>query len=93
MNNYNTSNDNKFTIPLPPDVQERVPHEKCKCSSRDCSIYYIFRAIMTIIAIYLASTCAKGDTFSVIMAIIFPYMYILYSIYKYNGICTDARWK
>ena len=77
--------------PFPTLVKESTPHEKCDCSSRDSNIYYIFRIIMTIIAVYLASTCGKGNAFSIVMAIIFPYIYILYSIYTYNGICIEAR--
>ena len=56
--------------------------------SYDSSIYCVFHMCMSIIAIYLSVRCNKGiDYGSLFAACVFPYFYIIYSIFTYNGIC------
>lgn len=90
INSINTAAPSSTTPTLtttPPSIKQN----SCECSERESTIYYIFRLIITVIAVYLAATCANSDTFSIIIAILFPYLYILFSIYKYNGICAKAK--
>lgn len=54
-------------------------------------IYYVFRFIITLIALYLASTCGEKSIISLIFALLFPYFYIAYSVFKYQGICESAQ--
>jgi hypothetical protein len=51
------------------------------------TMYVIFHMIMSLIAIYLSWKCNKGfDLTSFIIALIFPYLYIMY-IFATNGTC------
>uniref|UniRef100_A0A6C0H748 Uncharacterized protein n=1 Tax=viral metagenome TaxID=1070528 RepID=A0A6C0H748_9ZZZZ len=50
--------------------------------------YYIFHCIMSIIAVFLAVTCNKElNIISLIAALFFPYLYIIYSLIYHKGIC------
>ena len=50
-------------------------------------IFYIFHVIMALIAIYLSWKCNKGfDLLSFLIAIIFPYIYLIY-IFATRGTC------
>ena len=51
-------------------------------------IYSIFHTMLSIIAIYLSVRCnSKINYTSIIIAILCPYLYIIYSIIMHNGIC------
>ena len=51
------------------------------------TMYSIFHIIMALIAIYLSWKCNKGfDLSSFIIALIFPYLYLMY-IFATNGTC------
>ena len=50
-------------------------------------IYIIFHMIMTIVAVYLSRVCNKEYSItSVLIAIIFPYFYIIYTVAS-KGTC------
>ena len=52
------------------------------------SIYGIFHSILSIIAIYLSVRCNQKINYtSIVIAIFFPYLYIIYSIIVHNGLC------
>ena len=80
-NNTNNNNNNK-QVEIPPTtiiIQDK---------SDAASIYSIFHSILSIIAIYLSVRCNQKINYtSIIIAIFFPYLYIIYSIIMHNGIC------
>ena len=57
-----------------------------KCIKSGSYIYKIFHICMIITAIYLAQ-CNGLNIFNLLIIIIFPYIYIIYSIILHNGIC------
>ena len=80
-NNTNNNNNNK-QVEIPPTtiiIQDK---------SDAASIYSIFHSILSIIAIYLSVRCNQKINYtSIVIAIFFPYLYIIYSIIMHNGIC------
>ena len=50
-------------------------------------IYGIFHILMTLVSIYLAVRCTGVNVLNLIIAIICPYIYIIYNIIMYNGLC------
>lgn len=59
------------------------------CDNSGRNIYSIFHILMTIIAIYLAVRCTSISILNIIIALICPYVYIIYSIIIYNGLCEN----
>jgi hypothetical protein len=52
------------------------------------SIYGVFHIFISILAIYLAIRCNKNINYtSLFMALFFPYIYVIYSVIMYNGLC------
>ena len=77
MNNNNNKNDNDNDNLL-----------KCNDSNFGRYIYSIFHLLMTLVAIYLAVRCNGLNFINLLIAFICPYIYIIYNIIQYNGICN-----
>lgn len=58
--------------------------------SRTYKLYIFIHTMITFFSIYLSFRCNGGFSFgSVLLSIIFPYYYILYSLAVYNGLCVS----
>ena len=51
-------------------------------------IYSIFHILLTITSIYLSVRCNGYNFIDLLFAFMCPYLYIIYSIIQYNGICN-----
>ena len=52
------------------------------------SIYAVFHTIISILAVYLSFRCNQNINYiSILIALFFPYIYIIYSVIMHNGIC------
>jgi hypothetical protein len=66
--------------------KEGTNTSQCQNSTIGRYIYLIFNINMTIISLYLAS-CSGFHITNIIISLVWPYIYIVYSIIKHNGIC------
>lgn len=71
------------------DIEDNKKKECNTQSQIAYTIYYIFHIIMALIAIFLSWKCNQGfNLLSFIIALIFPYLYIIYT-FATNGICSN----
>jgi hypothetical protein len=54
--------------------------------------YKVLHTLLALFSIYLSFRCNGGFAWrSVILSILFPYIYILYSLATYNGLCVNPN--
>ena len=79
MNSDNKNIDNK-------NINNKNIDNKNENNTTGRYIYIVFNILMSIVAIYLAK-CNGLTVMNFLIALLFPYIYIIYSIIKYNNIC------
>ena len=74
------------------DVKTVEHNDKSKMSFIFSSAYKIFHTLLAFLSIYLSFRCNGGFKWgSVILSIVFPQIYILYSLAVHNGLCVNPN--